>query len=312
MVRPPYAVTTLQGMRNRLGDSVELAHVRGGDIAEAREAAREADAVVIVTGLAARDEGESIPLLKGGGDRESLALPLEQVKLIEALCAESTRCIVVLEGGSAITLEQWRDKPQAILMAWYPGMEGGNAIADILLGRSNPRGKLPLTFPKSAEQLPHFDSRQRSIQYGYFHGYRLLDKKGQEPAFPFGFGLSYTRYIYSNLRLDLETITRDETLRATVDIRNKGQMEGWEVAQLYVAYPESRVERPVKELKGFAAVSLSPGETKTVSIPLSAQDLAYYDTETRSWQVEETEYIVYVGPSSRRDDLLEAHFHISA
>jgi beta-glucosidase len=286
-----------------LGDSVELKHVRGGDIAGVREAAGEADAVIVVVGLTARDEGESIPLLKGGSDREYLTLPLEQVGLIEAVCAESTRCIVVLEGGSAITTEEWRDKPQAILMAWYPGMEGGNAIADVLLGRANPRGKLPLTFHKSAGQLPYFDSRQRSIQYGYFHGYRLLDKKGEEPAFPFGFGLSYTRYVYSNLHLDLETITRDETLRAAVDISNEGQMQGCEVAQLYVAYPESRVERPVKELKGFAKIVLNPGETRHVSVALNRRSFSYYDVKNRRWTAEPGDFDIYAGRSAAQIEL---------
>jgi beta-glucosidase len=213
-------------------------------------------------------------------------------------------------GGSAIITEAWREKVPAILMAWYAGMEGGNALADILFGKVNPCAKLPCVFPKSEDQLPFFDKHARSIGYGYFHGYRLMDKQGQTPAFPFGFGISYTTYAYDNLQLDQNEINPEGTLRVSVDITNTGNIAGEEIAQLYVGYDGSRVERPFKELKGFSKVYLTPGETKRVRFALAARQLAYYDELHSNWIVEPTQYTVYVGPSSRTQDLLRAEFRI--
>lgn len=309
-VRPPHAVTPLQGIRNRVGEAAEVVYSRGDDIFTARQAARQADATIVFAGLTGKDEGEALPFSKAGGDRACLDLPPAQVELIEAVCEESERCIVVLEGGSAITMEEWRSKPAAILMAWYPGMQGGNAIADIVLGKENPSGKLPVTFPKSQGQLPRFDNKTRSVQYGYYHGYRFFDKTGSEPAFAFGFGLHYTSYSYSNLRLSAAKIARDGRLEVRVDVSNDGDMDGYEVVQMYVGYPASRVERPLKELKGFSLLRLKPGESKSVTMDLEAEYLAYYDIDSQSWLIEETEYMLYVGASSRQQDLLRESFSI--
>jgi beta-glucosidase len=213
-------------------------------------------------------------------------------------------------GGSAIITEAWRESVPAILMAWYPGMEGGNALADMLFGKANPCAKLPCVFPKSQSQLPYFDKNAKSIEYGYFHGYRLMDREGHTPAFPFGFGLSYTTYEYSNLQLDHEEINADGTLRASVEVTNTGDVAGEEVAQLYVGYEGSQVERPFKELKGFSKVHLAPGETRRVEFALAARQLAYYDEERTGWIVEPITCTVYAGPSSREEDLLSAQFHI--
>lgn len=313
-VRPPYAVTVLQGLRDRAGDSVRVEHCDGKDIAAARRAAREADACVLVVGLTFRNEGEAMPgPLKVGGDREDLALRPVDVELLEAVSRESKRCVVVLEGGSALLTSGWRDAVEAILVAWYPGMEGGNAVAEVIFGDANPSGKLPVTFPENNGQLPHFDRKAASIDYGYYHGYRLLDREGTCPAFAFGFGLSYTTYEYRGLRLNAEEIPPEGTLQVEVEIANTGGMAGEEVAQLYVGYPSSRVERPVKELKGFARVSLAPGESRSVSFTLKGNDLAYYDAEKGRWEVEETTYHVFAGPSSRPEDLrLEGSFRIAA
>jgi beta-glucosidase len=195
-------------------------------------------------------------------------------------------------------------------MAWYPGMEGGNALADILFGRTNPSAKLPCVFPKSAGQLPFFDKRARSIEYGYYHGYRLMDKEGHAPAFPFGFGLGYTTYEYKDLKLEPEEIAADGTLRVSVEITNTGDVAGEEVAQLYVGCQGSRVDRPPKELKGFSKVHLAPGETGRVEFELAAARLGYYDEQRGDWTVEPATYSVYVGPSSREEDLLSAQFRI--
>jgi len=299
-VEPPYAVTPLEGIRSWAGNSINIVYDNGRIISRAKRIAKDADAVIIIAGLTWLNEGE------GGyvyGDRKKLGLPKKYTKLIKAVSGENERCIVLLEGGSAITVGEWVGRVKAILMAFYPGMEGGNAIADIIFGDVNPSGKLPIVFPKSATQLFKFDSRARTVEYGYYHGYRYFDKIGIEPQFAFGFGLSYTEYNYSNLRLDKKEITKTGRIRAQADVTNTGEMAGEEIAQLYVGYKGSKVNRPVKDLKGFTRVALKPGETKTVSFDLNAQDLAYYDMQSSRWEIEEIEYVLRIGPSSREADL---------
>lgn len=312
-VRPPYAVTPLQGLRKKAGTQIRIVYHRGKNLSAATRAAREADAVIVVAGLSSRNEGEFLPLpgVKIGGDRMDLRLPKPQEELIAAAAGENPRCIVVLEGGSAIIMESWKERVAAILMAWYPGMEGGNALAEILFGDANPCGKLPIVFPASADQLPFFDNQAREIEYGYYHGYRLLDKKNQVAAFPFGFGLSYTRYKYENLRLSAKKIGKSGRLAVEVDVTNAGERAGEEVIQLYVGYPGSKVDRPVKDLKGFGRLALAPGETKTLSLDLPIADLAYYNPKAKAWEIEEIEYLANVGPSSRKEDLLTAGFAVS-
>lgn len=310
-VRPPYVVTPLRGLRERAAPA-EVVYDSGEDPLRAAETARGADAVVLVVGYTARDEGESIPYMKGGGDREDLGLRASDVALIEEVGTANERCVVVLETGSAVLTSGWRDHVASILVAWYPGMEGGNALADIIFGEVNPGGKLPVTFPEENDQLPFFDKRARSIEYGYYHGYRLFDREGMRPAFPFGFGLHYTEFTYSALRLSAAQISRDGSLTVEADVTNCGGMAGCEVAQLYVGYPDSAVDRPVRELKGFARIHLEPNETGTVSFELRARDLAHYGADGDGWRVEETTYSIYVGSSSRAEDLpLEASFSVS-
>ncbi len=310
-VRPPYVITPLKGIKNRAGNSIKVVYYYGGaDLDEAGRIAEEADAVIVVAGVTWKDEGEFIPVIKLGGDRTNLDLPGDQQALIAAVAGKNERCIVVLEAAGAITMETWRDKARAILMAWYPGMEGGNAIADILFGDVNPSGKLPVVFPKSADQLPPFDNKAKKVEYGYYHGYRLFDKNNVEPAFPFGFGLSYTEYKYDNLRLSDKKIKKDGNVEVTVDVTNAGKAAGEEIVQLYIGYNGASVDRPVKELKGFTKLSLNPNETKTASIEIKAEDLAYYDAKSNSWIVEEIEYIVHVGPSSEQETLLSDVFII--
>ncbi len=188
---------------------------------------------------------------------------------------------------------------EVVLMAWYPGVEGGNAIAEILFGDINPSGKLPLTFPKNKDQLYPFGTNQPEVVYDYYHGYRYFDKYNLEPQFPFGFGLSYTSYEYSNLHLSAPLIDKDGSLIIHFDITNTGSMAGEEIAELYIGYEGSSVDRAVRDLKGFDKVHLEPGEIKTVSLEISAQDLAYYDVDSSQWIVEPITYLVYAGPSSR-------------
>jgi beta-glucosidase len=308
MVRPPYVVTMLEGIRTAVPPDCEIIYSNGKDIAKAVNIARKADTAIIITGYTHKDEGEY--MFVKGGDRDTLTIKPHDEELILRVAAEIPRTIVVLICGSAIITEVWREKVPAILVAWYPGMEGGNALADVLLGKVCPCAKLPCVFPKSESQLPFFDKRARSIEYGYFHGYRLMDREGYEPAFPFGFGLSYTKYVYENIQLDQEEIGTDGTLSVRLQITNSGDVTGEEVAQLYIGYRDSQVERPLKELKGFSKVHLAPGETKRVEFALAARDLAYYDEQHSIWIVEPITYTVYLGPSSRNEDLLSAKFHI--
>jgi beta-glucosidase len=308
MVRPPYVVTPLEGIRTAVPPDCEIIYSNGKDIAKAVDIARKSDIAIIITGNTHKDEGEYI--FVKGGDRDTLTIKPHDEELILRVAAEIPRTIVVLMCGSAIITEAWREKVPAILVAWYPGMEGGNALADILLGKVCPCAKLPCVFPKSESQLPFFDKRARSIEYGYFHGYRLMEREGYEPAFPFGFGLSYTKYEYENIQLDHEEIGTDGKLSVRVQITNSGDVTGEEVAQLYIGYTDSRVERPLKELKGFSKMHLAPGESKCVEFALAARDLAYYDEQRSIWIVEPITYTVYVGPSSRNEELLSAKFHI--
>jgi beta-glucosidase len=310
-VRPPYVVTPLCGIEARAAGAVRVLRPKGRGLKAARAAARSADAAVVVVGLDWRDEGENIvPFI--AGDRLDLRLSKRDRRLILAVAEETPRVIVVVEGGSAVIMEDWRDRVAAILMAWYPGMEGGNALARVLFGDVNPSAKLPLTIPRGPGQLPAFDPKAREAEYGLYHGYRLLDRQGQEPAFAFGYGLSYTTYAYSNLRLDREEVGPGGVVEVSVDVTNSGGRAGEEIAQMYVACEQSKVERPVKELKGFARVALDPGETRTVTLTLPVSELAYWDVERPGWTVEELFYRVMVGPSSRPEDLkLAARFRVT-
>jgi beta-glucosidase len=301
-VLPPYSVSALEGVRARAGKNLKVEYCRGDSIGEAQRVAKKVDAVVIVAGMTWRDEGEHLDYW--GGDRPNLELHPAEIKLIDAVSGANQRCIVVLEGGSAITMESWKEKVPAILMAWYPGMEGGNALAEILFGDVSPSGKLPLAFPKSLDQLFKFDNKSKTVEYGYYHGYRWFDKHGLEPAFPFGFGLSYTSFKYDRLALQSKAVKPDGKVRAQVDITNLGGRAGEEVVQLYVSYPGTKIDRPVKDLRAFVKVGLKPHETKTVSLEFDAHDLAWFNPDRAQWQIEDLDYLVQVGPSSRSQDLI--------
>jgi len=310
-IRPPYVVTPLAGIRTKAGSSVNVVYESGRNIGAARRAAKQADAVIVVAGLTWRNEGEYIPGIMGG-DRIYLGLPRRQVRLIQAMAEESSRCIVVLEGGSAITMKPWVNEVEAILMAWYPGMEGGTAIAEVLFGDVNPSGKLPIVFPESDVQLVPFNPKARSIEYGYYHGYNHFDNHSLKPLFHFGYGLSYTTFTYVNLVVTPAVVGKTGKVEVAVDVANAGAVAGEEVAQLYVGYRASQVERHVKDLKAFARVALQPGETKTVRFEIKTEDLAWYDAKAGCWQVEEIEYEVFVGGSSRPEDLsLRGRFKIA-
>jgi beta-glucosidase len=341
MTHPDHVVTPLEGLQAALGAAVS--HDDGSDLKRAAEAAAKADTALVVVGFTHADEGEFIPpnqlqpyaylfpppadaaetvqsdnLTKGmsesgfstGGDRAHLTLRPEDEALIAAVAAANPRTIVAVMAGSAVIMEAWRHKVPAILMLWYPGQEGGHALADILTGKVNPGGRLPCTFPIADDQLPFFDRDATAITYDLWHGYRKLLRDGNEPAFPFGFGLSYTTFAHARLTLAADRLAADETLEATVDVTNTGGQAGDDVVQLYVSCLGSKVERAPRELKAFARVHLAPGETKTVRFAVPAAELAWYD-EKSSWVVEATEYMAIVARNAHDDDPLAARFRIT-
>jgi beta-glucosidase len=346
--RPPYVVTPLQGLQEALKEQVDIAYDDGSDTDRAAQVAREADVAVVVAGYSYVDEGEySSPgsfielsqhfpppapeeiiaarvmmqkfyaesqtayIQPTGGDRSRLTLHAKDEALIQAVAAANPRTVVAMMGGSAIITENWRGKVPAILMLWYPGMEGGRAFADILAGKVNPSGRLPCVFAARPEDLPPFDINAKAVSYDYWHGYRKLEHEGNAPAFPFGFGLSYTTFTFAKLRLARASLGSRGTLTATMDVTNTGPVAGDAVVQAYVAVPRSRVERAPKELKAFRRVGLNPGETQPVTIEIPVKELAYYDERT-GWKVEPTGYTLIVGQHSLDEHALRAEFKIAA
>ncbi len=212
------------------------------------------------------------------GDRTDLRLPAEQEALIRAVTAANTRTIVVLMGGGAILCEGWRHVVPALLLLWYPGMEGGAALADVLLGRVSPSGRMPFTVPTAHEHLPPFDPRARRITYDLWHGYRRLRRQGQPSAFPFGFGLSYSAFAYSQPSAELlGGCAEGGLLRVDVTVENTGTMAADDVVQIYGEVPAEAVERPVRILVGFTRVSLAPGQVERLSLEVPLRRLAWFD-----------------------------------
>ncbi len=294
---PSFIVTPLQGIEEAVGSAVTIDHIGKDSLEPADETfIQQADAAIVVSGLTSDDEGEG---LIAAGDRLELGLSPERVALIQNVAALNPRTIVVLEGGSAITMGDWLPDIEALLMAWYPGQMGGHAIANLLFGDANPSGKLPLTIPRSVDDLPPFDAISKSVTYQYFHGYRHIDREGLDPQFEFGFGLSYTTFAIDELQADRSSAGAEDIVRFSVDVTNTGSVAGAEVVQLYVTYPGSVVARANLELKGFQKVTLEPGETQTVEIELPVNSLAYYDVAESAWVLEGLTHEVHVGTSSR-------------
>jgi len=288
-VTPSYALTPYLGLKAAAGPDVEVV------TSEDASAAAEADATIVVVALTQQDEGEA---WNGGGDRDTLDISADQEELIQAAAELSPLTVVVMEAGGPITMESWCDEADAIVMAWYPGMEGGRAIADLLFGDLNFSGRLVQTWPVKWEDEPLFGNHQDETEFEYYHGYRHFHHNETEPLFPFGYGLSYTTFAYSNLQIPCQSVTAGARLVVTVDIQNTGGRKGVEVPQLYVSYPETKVRRPPKELKGFGRVVLAPDEKKTVELPLRIRDLAYFDAGQHKWVVEPLEHVVHVGPNA--------------
>jgi beta-glucosidase len=262
---------------------------------EALDAARAADVVIFVGGLTADLEGEEMPAsFPGfrGGDRTDIELPGVQARLLAALQATGKPVVFVLTAGSAVAVRWAQQNLPAILLAWYPGEEGGDAVADVLFGEVSPAGRLPVTFYQSADQLPPFtDYDMAGRTYRYFEG---------KPLYPFGYGLSYTRFAYSNLRLSRERLGAGDELEVSVDVRNAGERNGDEVVQLYVRDVASTRPMPLRQLRGFQRIPLKRGESRRVSFTVVPdRDFAYYDEDEKGFAVDPGEFEVQLGASSR-------------
>ena len=321
-LKTAYEVNPLEGIRNAYGDKAEVVWARGyvGDtstsynavdtgqdltdnrspevlIAEAVEAAKDADYVIFVGGLnkSAHQDNEST-------DRLQITLPYGQEKVIEALAEVAKNLVVVNISGSAVAMP-WADKVGAIVQGWYGGTETGNALADVLTGKVNPSGRLPFSVPfcyedgpiKTERQYPGIKEEgdeywQTHYDEGVYVGYRWYDTKEIPVQFPFGHGLSYTTFEYSNAKAAKPSMTAAGTLKVSVDVANTGDRDGAEIVQLYIADPEASIDRPAKELKGFEKVFLKAGEKKTVTFEIDAEDLSWFNAEKHEWTAEPGEF----------------------
>lgn len=270
--------------------------------AAAADAARKAS-IAIVAVSTGRTEGE-------GRDRSTMDLPSDQAELIRTVAAANKNTIVILNNGAPVAMSDWIDQVPAALEAWFPGQEGGAAIARILFGEVNPSGRLPDTFAAKRDDYPDagnfpgagdYAARQSTVNYaeGVYVGYRHFDKRAIAPIFPFGHGLSYTTFEYKNLKLSQSGTPVGSSILVSVDVTNTGKRAGDEVVQLYVHDPEPKVDRPVRELKGFDKVSLQPGETRTALFTISPRDFAFFDVPGAQWKAAAGRYDIEIGASSR-------------
>jgi beta-glucosidase len=321
---PSSIVTPLRGIRAAVSPATRVLYARGSDLAdgfppaglqppsapatsadsleaEAVLAARQADVVIMVLGLTSRLEGEEMKIaIDGfrGGDRTSIDLPAPQRHLLQTITALGKPTVLVLLNGSALAVNWAHEHVPAIVEAWYPGQSGGTALADVLFGDYNPAGRLPVTFYRSVSDLPAFDEYAMAGRtYRFFTG---------TPLYAFGHGLSYTTFRYSKLRtgkapFGAKTFGTTDTLSIQVDVTNSGRRAGDEVVQLYVRHPSSKVSRPIRDLRGFARVTLKPGERRTVSLRVPVSSLAYWNESTHGWTLETESVALDVGASS--DDI---------
>jgi len=317
---PDYVVTPLQGLRAAFADRCEILFDDGSNVNKAAALAAGCDAAIVVAGYTHADEGEYVfpgkdtvkkffPRLRlrdlphmlrilnqwrksrtgsfaPGGDRTRLTLRPEDETLILAVAEANPRTAVAVMAGSTVLMEAWRQHVAAILMLWYPGQEGGHAFADVLTGRVNPSGRLPFVVPTGAAHLPCFDKDATSIVYDLWHGYRKLDRDGHAPAFPHGFGLSYTSFTYRNFT----AVRAGDVLKMKLNVANTGTRDGDDVVQIYVRALNSQVERSVRELKAFKRVSVAAGASTDVAIDLPIERLAYFDEQRDEFVVEPLVY----------------------
>jgi beta-glucosidase len=316
-VKAKYEITPLQGLKNLLGTTTKITYARGYKIdkkqkaddeliEEAVKAAKSADVAIIYCGWTHGYDyskwGDNT-FDAEGTDKPDMKMPFEQDKLITAVLAANPKTIVVLIGGGPVDMNKWINKTPAIIQGWYPGMEGGNALAKVIFGDVNPSGKLPMTFPKVLEDVPahklgEFHGTKGVVNYNddIFVGYRYYETFNVKPQFAFGHGLSYTNFKYS----DADFKSSKNTLKITIDIKNTGKVDGAEVVQVYVKKPGT-IKLPNEELKAFEKVFLKAGESKKVLLSISKDDLKYYDEDKKDWLLGEGKVNVMIGSAS--DDI---------
>lgn len=325
-IKAVYEVTPLEALRAKWGDKVDIRFAQGYEklstfvegsnngqssgtfssktqesdalLKEAVEVARTSDVALLVCGLNHDYDTESF-------DRLNMDIPYGQVELIQEVVKANPRTIVVMIAGSPLNMAAVDICSPAIVWAWFNGMEGRNALVDVLSGKVNPSGKMPFTTPVSLDQSPahalgNFPGRDLKVNYeeDILVGYRWFDTKGLPVVYPFGYGLSYTTFDYSNLNTDKETYDQADTIQATFTLTNTGDREGAEVAQLYVSDPVCSVMRPVKELKGFKKVFLKPGESRRITLDIPVSSLAFYSEAQSQFVVEPGEFILQLGASA--------------
>jgi beta-glucosidase len=313
LVRPKYAISPLDGIRERAGSAIEVKYALGsvmeGEtptletpatkaalLQDAMNAAAHADVAVVVVGRYSKLEAESF-------DVKTMNLPAGQDWLIDAVEQVNPHTIVVLNTGDPVTMTNWIGKTPALVDMWYGGQEGGHALASVLFGDANPSGKLPVSFPKKFEDSPaygHYPGENLHVDYaeGIYVGYRYFDTKDVEPQFPFGFGLSYTSFEYSGLSVTPK-IFGNAPIQVRLKVKNTGTRDGAEVVQLYVHDGHAKIDRPVRELKGFQRVELKADETKTVEFKLDRAALSYWSPEKKDWVADPGKFEIQVGASSR-------------
>ena len=325
-IKAVYEVTPLEALRAKWGDKVDIRFAQGYEklstfvegsnngqssgtfssktqesdalLKEAVEVARTSDVALLVCGLNHDYDTESF-------DRLNMDIPYGQVELIQEVVKANPRTIVIMIAGSPLNMAAVDICSPAIVWAWFNGMEGGNALVDVLSGKVNPSGKMPFTTPVSLDQSPahalgNFPGRDLKVNYeeDILVGYRWFDTKGLPVVYPFGYGLSYTTFNYSNLNTDKKTYDQADTIQATFTLTNTGDREGAEVAQLYVSDPVCSVMRPVKELKGFKKVFLKPGESRRITLDIPVSSLAFYSEAQSQFVVEPGEFILQLGAST--------------
>jgi beta-glucosidase len=291
-VRPNPDLTT-----GPLDGIAEAAKATGVTVVPGASAAEvgDADMAIVIVGLTAGNEGEEYT---HAGDRKTLDLPAPHDQLVNDVLALGKPTVVIIEAGGVVNMP-WLSKANAVVMAWYPGQQGGAALGRLLFGQTNFAGRLPVTWPQTLDQFPKFTDSPVTTRMDYYAGYRHFDVNHLTPLFAFGHGLSYSTFSYERLHMPCSTITADGLIQVKVDVRNVAGPEGDEVVQVYAVFPQNNARRrSIKELKGFARVHLNPGEGKTVSIPVRVRDLKYWDMTTNAWVIEKGPVTFQVGPAS--------------
>ncbi len=326
-VKTKREITPLEGLKNRLPSSIKINYAEGyleryevknkgnmGDITmngpvtidqldpskleEAIEAAKNSDMAIVFAGSNRDYETEA-------SDRRNLKLPFGQEELIDKVRAVNPNTIVVIIAGAPFDIDAISKKNKALVWSWFNGSEGGNALADVLLGKTNPSGKLPWTMPKNIMDSPAHATNSfpggKTVNYaeGILVGYRWFDTKKIEPLYPFGYGLSYTTFAFDNAKTDKKEYATDETISVSVTVKNAGKVDGKEVVQLYASKSDSKITRAAQELKGFEKVLVKAGKWETVTIKVPVAELAYYNAEAKKWTVEPGNYKLKLGSSSR-------------